>query len=360
MEKFTAASSHRNAGFTLLELAVAMVVFSVVMYGGFQLFQSVTKETSKAQKAIETNLGGLVAERVVRNDIVDAGASLNNLKLLDNNTKSFFDFRPDWPCAADCSRVLSISNRAADKKEFMILAHDEGLLSPQMYPPVAAYQATPNATLDVAGTLTFKGINYNDSLKKIIKPADYPSFWSASKTPRLLLFYSPVPSRPIIAGVVNMATPPRSTMYLGKLEYNMSGVNPTNVKITATNMSGNVNNEHPMRPGVWMNDTSDAFGKDGFDRFLRTLPPVGGVGAVALFRPVRMVRYVMKVGPPPKSPNELWRYDWDTATNAWTTKPSLVGSDIFGVVLNRRSISSPIIDYVVARDEAAYKRALKP
>ncbi len=353
----------RNQGFTLVELAVALVVFGVVMMASYQLFIQVNDQTIKSQRAVEANLGALVAERLVRKDLMDASASLNNVIAEDDSGKAFYDYRPDWPCKTDCERTLSLTAGGA-KDSVAILANQSELLSPQMYPPVAAYETVANNNLQLAGTLVFKGVNYMDRLVNITDTDPRPThfglspLWAPDKRPRLLHFYSPVPGRPPAAlGVpVNMDVSPRNTMYLGKLTYNIASNKPVSVAMVSTNLDGTINNNHPLRPGMNMNDGIDPFSiaTDGFDRFLRTLPPVGGVGAVALFRPVKLIRYRMiKNG----SKGELWRFEWDIANNKWADTGTLMSAEVFGLILRRRSISSPIIDYVVAKDEAAFNRA---
>jgi hypothetical protein len=141
----------------------------------------------------------------------------------------------------------------------------------------------------------------------------------------------------------------------------ISGSKPTQVNITAQNPENRLNLTHPKNTKLVMTDIRDANGTNGFDRFLRTLPPVGGVDAIAFFRPIKLLKfYLEEVEEKGKPIGKLWREEWDPETRKWmSSKRLMVSSGLYGVVLKRRTISSPVVELVIARNEVQFTRALR-
>jgi hypothetical protein len=351
-----------RSGLTLVEIVLAMAVFAFVSLTAYQLMNIIQKDTLRTREAIDANLESLVSQRLLTADIIASSPSFNTVKLVDDNGRNFFDYLSDGNCddALLCPRVLSLSPPGHGGVQQIVFMISAGDLTPALiYPPVGAYQASAALTLDSAGPLTFQGVNYNDILStKIISKTRYPKFWDVNETPRLLYFYSSTAVRPS-SGTVNLSIPARASIYLGVLTYTMKP-NLSNVVMTAAPLSAYVDVSHPSQAGILMTDTVDIWGINGFDRFLRTLPPVGGVGATAFFRPARMVRYSFVTEESAgKTTYALYRDEWSPKTNAWE-KPLMMGRDFYGIVFKRKSISSPVIDTFVAEKKVEFEKARKP
>jgi type II secretory pathway pseudopilin PulG len=350
-----------QSGLTLVEIVLAMAVFAFVSITAYQLMNIVQKDTLRTREAIDANLESLVSQRLLTSDIIASSPSFNCVKLPDDNGRNFFDYLSDGNCTDPtlCPRILSLSPPGRGGVQQVVFMTSAGDLSPALiYAPHFAYNVQKAVTLDAPGILTYVGVNRDKNLEKIIDPLNYPKFWDPKENPRLLFFYSSTAVRPS-SGTVNLSIPARSSVYLGVLNYTMKPV-LSNVLMTAAPLSAYVDVSHPSQAGLTMTDTVDIWGTNGFDRFLRTLPPVGGVGATAFFRPARMIRYsfVTETGSS-KTTYALYRDEWNPKTNAFE-KPLMMGREFYGIVFKRKTISSPVIDTYVTEKKLDYDAARKP
>ncbi len=350
-----------KSGLTLVEIVLAMTVFGFVSITAYQLMNIVQKDTLRTRDAIDAKLESLVSMRLLNADIIASSPSYNLVKLADDEGRNFFDYLADGNCedANLCPRVLSLAPPGRGGVQQIVFMTSAAEISPSMiYPPPAAYDVQKAVALDAPGLLTYKGINHLKRLEKIIDPLIYPEFWNSEETPRLLYFYSSTALRPS-GGVVNLSIPARSSVYLGVLSYTKKPI-LSDVAIAAAPLSAYVDVSHPSQSGITMTDTVDSWGVNGFDRFLRTLPPVGGLGATAFFRPVRMLRYsFIAETSTAETTYSLYRDEWNPKTKAWG-KPSMMGREIYGIVFKRKTISSPIIDTFIAENKTVYDNARKP
>lgn len=350
-----------RSGLTLVEIVLAMAVFGFVSLTAYQLMNIVQKEATNTRGAIDANLESLVSQRLLTADIISSSPSFNTVKLIDDNGRNFFDFLADGICddTTLCPRVLSLSPAGRGGVQQIVFMTSASDLSPALiYIPYAAYDVQKAVTLDAPGILTYKGINHLKNFEKIVDPARYPKFWDSKEIPRLLFFYSSTAVRPS-SGTVNLSIPARASIYLGVLTYTKQPL-LSNIKMTAAPLSAYVDVSHPSQAGISMTDSVDAWGTDGFDRFLRTLPPVGGLGATAFFRPARMIRYSFVTDTSGAKPSHsLYRDEWNPKTNAWE-KPLMMGRDFYGIVFKRKSISSPVIDTFVTEKKVEFDKARKP
>jgi prepilin-type N-terminal cleavage/methylation domain-containing protein len=376
-------STHRrnNDAFTLVEILVALLIFGIIYYSASVFMGTFKKQSVATQDAIEQALDISIGDRLIRQNIVDLAPSFNLLTLKDDHLKNFYDLFTDVTCTQDCERIFSMRPKPRPDKAFYMLIIDD-VISAQTYHPPQAYKITKpvNPNLDTPATIVYQGINYQDYLLKILpfNSDRTRAFWDSSIKGRLIQFYSMVALRPTSpAGEVDYSVPSRSLSYVGYLRFNhtgdwevkagaggidqmsISGSKPTGINITAQNPENLLNLSHPKKPNLVMTDISDASGTNGFDRFLRTLPPVGGVDAIAFFRPIKLLKfYLEEVKEKGKPIGKLWREEWDPETKTWMSSQRLmVSSGLYGVVLKRRTISSPVVELVIARNEGQFTRA---
>lgn len=370
-----------NAGFTLVELVIAMLLFGIISYGAYVFMGTFRKQSVDTLDAIEQALDISIGDRLLRQNLVDLAPSFNLLTLDDDYSKNFYDLNSDVACTVDCERIFSMRPTGTLNKPFYMLMLDNVIATQTFHPP-QAYQITKpnNPNLNTTATIVYKGINYQDYLLKILpfNSERTRAFWDSTIKGRLVQFYSMVTLRPTsAAGVVDFTVPSRSLSYVGYLSFNhtgdwevnagaggidkmtISGSKPTQVKIVAQNPENRLNLTHPKNPALVMTDTNNASGTDGFDRFLRTLPPVGGVEALAFFRPIKFLKfYFTEVVEEGKPVGKLWREEWDPETKTWmSSKKLMVASGPYGIVLKRRDISSPVVEVVIARNQGQFTRA---
>lgn len=349
---------HRHSlknGFSLLELVVALGLFSFVSFAAFQFFQSFSKQQSVGLQNITQDLEAIVLERAVRLAIVNMHPSYNLINVPDDNGNNFFDYLPDELCQSDCERQLTLS---ADSpiQFFPLLQTLHDVAAPRLYTPQFAYNIGTNNSLNTAGSLNFASINKTVSatgrgyLEALFKKDGAPNENYLSAGPddplhfKLLLFSSLVELRD-----VSSSTPfPRKSAYLGRFDsqsFNISATNPNNL----------FNLSHPLNSSVVFNDVpngsfgSPSYGVNGIDRFLRTVPPVGGVNAMAKVSVVGLKRFFFQAAANGQE-SQILQQDWNVKENRWEVPGFPIGIGVKSLTLKRRNVSSPVIEIDIVED----------
>ena len=343
-------------GFTLIEMMLAVGLMSFISFAAFSYFKSFNQQVFTADSRMSSDLEALVLDRVIRNEIIKVEPSFNFLTILDDNGPNFYDFVPDQVCTSNCSRLIRLSPDSRIKSFPMLNSHRDAGLT-RLYTPTFAYDVSGDNDLTTAATLTYQGVNGGSSggneryLEKLLgrghpdpsKQATYNSVKSMEYP--LLMFTSLVEMRNIPGGDT-LDDPPRRSTYLGMLD-------TSNFSMSATNPQNLFQAIHPMDSTVIMDDvavgdqSSPAYGVDGFDRFLRTLPPVGGVGAIAYLKFVRLSRITFEPGPDgEKEENRVFLQSWQTdpQSSDWESPGFQAGSNLYAIDFIRRDISSSIIE----------------
>ena len=337
-------------GFSIVEVMIAGVIMSIVFFAATQFFGTYSKVTRDTSLSIDSDLDSLILERMVRKTIVSSAPSLNTIEFDDDSGNNFFDYLPDYKCLIDCKRQIRLSATSTNKL-FPFLSPYNGSGGHKLYAPQFAYRIGTANTLTVAGTLSWAGVNGNNSgdgaeyLEKLYgkynadsqKVAEYDSLVGLGNV--LVLFQSLVALRNMGAPSTTMNTPPRKSIYLGNLNtetFNIVAVNPDNL----------FDLSHPQDSSIFMNDTADASGTNGLDKFLRTLPPVGGVNALAAFKNVKLSRYKFIPGAT-KEKNAIVLENWDPQTNAWGSNAFQAGTNLYAIDIIRRNISTPVMEIII-------------
>lgn len=350
-----ATEAPHNSGFTLVELVVSLAVFSVIMFAAFQFFQTFSKQQNQNFQNIKQDLEAIVLERAVRLAVVNMHPSYNLITVLDDNGNNFFDYLPDSMCQQNCERSITLSANSTSRF-FPMLQTLNNISAPRLYTPQFAYNIGTNNNLNQAGSLNFAGINKTVQatnrgyLEALFKKDGAPNENYLSAPPgdplqyKLLLFTSLVEMRDMAAG----SAFPRKSAYLGRF-------NSDNFNITATNPDNLFTLSHPQDPSVVFNDIpngtvgSPSFGVNGIDRFLRTVPPVGGVNAMAKVSVVGLKRYFFQEGVGSQE-SRILQQDWSAEENRWEVPGFEIGVGIESLTFRRRSISSPVIEIDIVED----------
>lgn len=263
-------------GFTAIEImiGIGLVAMLTLIIVSTQVF--LAKDRMNLQNKLEESIDTNLAERILFRDFNGLEPSYNNLILRDDHGNNFFDYYPDVPVSAlskraDRELTLKLSGKI---KEFVVFVHDQKAGPMINYDPVAAYDVGPApADFNQSATLRFKGLNKNKWVSKLYSANS--NFWTAG---RVLMLDTPARLRPLnSSGNVDMATPPRSPLFVGVISGDSLSVN--------TSLSSFVNTTNPLTGGKITS----------VDAFLRQVPSVGGGQSVVRLRPIKAVKYYLKV-----------------------------------------------------------------
>lgn len=312
-----------QSGFSLIELMVAVGIMgltSVLILGTFTDTFRLSKQVSKI---VEQGTDTLVGENVIFNDLRNIDPSYNVIDVKDDSGQGFFDYIPDVPekyLGSNSGRQITLGPKG--KSELLFVEADLSAGSMMIYDPVAAYEVgAPPASLDASATLTFSSLNRNDYISNLRK-----NFWQDGQ---LLMLDTPARVRPVVGGVVNLLTPPRSPVYIGQV----SGQMLSPIGAVASQISRN----HPESGALIENA----------DQFLRTIPPVGGGQTFVRLRAVRIMKYFVKDLGPPRG----WALYRSYLQGSEFSEPFLVTDKIESVVFIRRSVNQKLIEYLIKKEE---------
>ncbi|MGZ3771290.1 MAG: type IV pilus modification PilV family protein [Bdellovibrio sp.] len=257
-----------NKGFTAIEVVIGIGLVVIVTFALMSTQLIVTKESLDLTNQLEDSIDSKLAERIIFKDLNGVDPSYNNINVLDDAGKPFFDYFPDVPSQfLDKPIERSIAVNLSGRKEFYILTQDLNLGSMLNYDPVAAYQVGPTPDdFNASASLTFLGINNKNWVQ-----AQRPNFW---KDGSLLMLDTPVHIRPVGSdGKIDMKIAPRSPIFIGIV---------SSQNLTANSVINSlVNIKHPETN---INITTA-------DNFLRNAPAVGGGQTSIRMRAVRLIKY---------------------------------------------------------------------
>lgn len=311
-----------NKGFSLLELMVAVGIGSAVLLGTVQYLNINDKANKKIQRDLEDTSDNLNMEAMLRKDLTNTKHSLNNINILDDSGKNFFDYLSTSTCTSNCKRSLklevgtTVGHISAKSLYFIVI--DQAAGAEQIYNPADAY---------VAGTLTFKSLNQDDNLAV---RANTPWENVATKS-RLIFLYSPLE---VFSPTALPQTPGRTLSFMGW--------------VGATNIQSTLNAETINDAGVnfYTNDdprTSLPIASE--DAFFKNMPYTSGLGSFSFLTAVKIVRYRMQtVKSGGKFSGQLMRAEMNDS-KVFIERP--IGFNIKTLEFTRETISSPAISIKV-------------
>lgn len=256
-------------GFTMIEVAIAMGLSAIVLAVVVTSIFNLTKNQNDISTKIAATVDALLGENSIFVDLRNIEPSFNNVIAQDDQNLSFFEHYPDVPESMLTNRSRTITLSLTGTKEFYFLQTDLMAGPMLVYDPALAYIiGPPPSNPSEAASLTFSSINKNGAVS-----SQRPLFWVEGKT---LLMDTPARVRPIVNNQINLLTPPRSSIFVGRV----TGQN----LIMDTELSSRLMTTHPST-GAQVADP---------DTFLRTVPSMGGGSSYVRVRPVRLVRYYLE------------------------------------------------------------------
>lgn len=256
-------------GFTLVEVAIAMGLSAVVLAVVVTSIFNLTKNQSDLSNKVAATVDALLGEQSIFVDLRNIEPSFNNVIAADDSNLSFFEHYPDIPESMIANKSRTITLSLNGKREFYFLQTDIMAGPTLVYDPALAYNiGAPPTSPDVAASLAFVSVNKNGAVS-----SQRPAFWVQGKT---LLMDTPSRVRPIINNQLSLLTPPRSSIFVGRVSGEDLLLDPE--------ISRRLIVTHPSTGA----QVSDA------DTFLRTMPSMGGGSSYVRIRPVRLVRYYLE------------------------------------------------------------------
>ncbi|ASD63540.1 hypothetical protein [Bdellovibrio bacteriovorus] len=314
-----------NHGLTAVELVIGVGLVAILTSVVVTTQLTVTKDQVKMTKELEDSIDTKLAERILFSDFNNVDPSYNNLTVKDDSGKMFFDYYPDVPANAiknglERNATLSLTGR----KEFVIMTQDPAAGGVLVYDPVFAYEVGPAPDdFNVAASLTFKGLNYNDKVA-----SQRPAMWNTGRT---VMLDTPARLRPLVNGVANMQVAPRSPIYVGTVH----GIST----VSDSNISTYVNMNHP--------ETGEHLASA--DLFLRRAPSIGGGQSLIRLRAVHLIKYYLEEMKETGSTQRMARlYKVSYAEGRWGT-PVLLADRVEKLSLRRDSILKRMIYFKVKK-----------
>ena len=342
-----------NFGFTAVEMLISMALFSFVAYATYNFFNEFTKSAKIATDSISADIDALILQRSIRYSLIRSEISLNLVQLSSDEGLNFYDYIVDSPCKTVCDREFTLDGESSLRSAFVFLELPAGELGYRVYAPQAAYESGDDNSQTSAGSLVFAGANGSTNSPNYLEARmgrgnvdnRKHQYWSnlTRRNDVLLLFHSLVELRAPVNGIVDMSIPPRRSNFVAHLntnDFSVEAINPTG----PGSPNGVFNMTHPLDESIKMDDAagSATYDANGFDLFLKTIPPIGGVNALAAVREVKLSRYLFKKADKQED-NQVFLQKWDPSTEKWEEPGHMVGEGLHSVVFQRPSISETLI-----------------
>lgn len=305
-----------SSGFTLVEIAVAVAIMAILGMISFSAALIYNVRSAKLEKETSETIDVELAQQMLWVDIQTAGPSFNNIRLNDDNQRSFFDFLPDYPQSFlsdyENKRELTLKPEGPNKEFYLLLA--DRMLEPTVqYDPIAAYNVSFDTKYTMNGSLVFVSLNQNSYVDKVNS-----KLW---KTGNILMLYSPAYLRPENAP---MTTIPRYPTFIGAVK----GANILPLPSTAVP----INYAHPVN-GVSISSP---------DILFRNLIPIGGTAAVVFMMGVKLVKYSF-------AKNSIRGYDliretWNADAEIYERRV-IIAPNVEELILRRPTITTPSIEF---------------
>lgn len=314
-------------GLTLIEVMMGTLVLSIFIGGLVSLLTFTADQGKQITNKVDQEVDTIIGERFLFTDLRTATPSLNNVTSRDDNNREFFDFIPDVsPNSLTVPSTRQLTMSAQSNRQLVVISLDLNEAPPMLYDPTAAYRISPPpADFGRPGALSFVSLNQNNYVniaQRTVMRGQAGNFWRDGK---VMMLDTPARIRPVQANAqVSMATPPRSSIYLGFV----SGATLQPILVNE------IKRTHPSYASTWEVSSED--------RFLRTVPPVSGAAPVIRLANVKIIRYSVSATPAKPGKVDLYREVHDGRQFA---NRQVVASGLVRAMFMRESIFQPMISF---------------
>ncbi len=306
-------------------MAVALLGIVGMVAASFFLFTKKTKD--EITNEIEDKVDNIIAERMLLKDLKYSEPSFNNVIIRDDNGRRFFDLVSDFTDNKedDAERIYTLENGKKMTFTFMITNERVGAT---MYAPSIAYDiGPPPADPNVAASLTFRSLN-KDMAVTLAKPQG--ALWQPGT---ILMLDSLAFLREMKTTGPDYSKPARALSFVGVVSHIGES------RLRPLPLGNFLFRTHPLYPNEVI---------DNEDKFLRNVPPMGGVAPIVRLRSVRIVMYYLQKDHGKKGSVNLYRSTFDGEKFA---PGQLFASDVSTVVFSRKDARDSLIYYVINRSQ---------
>ncbi len=258
----------RAAGFTIIEVLIALGLTVLVGLFATQLLTSSMKAINKAAANMESKIDEKLGERYLLKDFRISAPSMNTISISDDNRRNFYDFDSDksspfYKSQTSPSRTVTLQRNGRTALYFLI--YDEKNGKSLFTDAITFFElgVTPTS-MDLPTPLIYQGLNHKNYLTingpgylsdSTLLLVDSSAFMAAANGNKQAVFIG----RPkTTAGVTDLV----------KIEFPDSIFNYTIVNSDQTNTVPN-----------------------NFEEYLINLPAVGANGASVRLKAVRLIKY---------------------------------------------------------------------
>lgn len=312
-----------NKGFTIIEVLFS-VVFTAIVMGMIVASQlMMTKETSRMTQDLENSIDTVLAERTILLNLRQVDPSYNNLVQLDDNGLQFFDYYPDVSenqLGNGNSRTLTLQQGGATSVHFLIQDLTAGPLL--LYDPVAAFNiGSIPSNLNQAASLSFVSLNKSNWVL-----GQRPQMWVNDQ----MIYLDTVSKiRPLVQNNVNMLTPPRSPIFVGRV---------ANQQLVIDQAFASLINYTDPYTGQQITDE---------DNFLRSVPSSGGGQPIVRMRGVKLVKFFLQPNNGNGQDNKLFRQYY--MSNGNYTSTYMVSDHVKRIIFERSTVTQKIVYFKIDR-----------
>lgn len=155
-----------NKGFTLIEMIVGLAIAVILGLISLQFLTQYQNSTKRLEKVIDYKIDALLADKIILKDFRLAFPSLNQIRVIDDNSKSFFDKydkvdsttgldTSDNSSENDYTRIFRLDADTSVNKNMYMLLHDMTRGEMLYAEPVTFYDIGPPADINTPAPLTF-------------------------------------------------------------------------------------------------------------------------------------------------------------------------------------------------------------
>lgn len=278
-------TTNKITGFSITELMIAMGLTTIVGLGIFQVLTNSNQMnkifSDKMDEQIESKLGDKLLVRDLRN----AGPSLNNIYVKDDNGNNFFDYDIDRSSAfykkqKHKGRTLTLTKKK-DTVYFLTVdvLRGKGLFADA----VTFFEVGPSPTSPYsAAKLTYKGINYNNYLTALNKngePINNPLLIHEDNLGKLLL---------VDSSSMMPTEPSRPAVFIGSV---IKKESLYDIKKLDSKTIPKVGDDYLWNYKMAPIQTVQNLDPKDFEAFMYNIPPLGASGASVRIKPVRLFKY---------------------------------------------------------------------
>lgn len=310
-------------GFTLAEMIVGVVLMGILGMVVASFFVFTAKTKTAITNEIEDKVDNILAERMILRDLKNSEPSFNNIAILDDAGRPFFDFVADVTDQSVDNSPRMLTLEPGRRHEIIFISTAERKGGSIMYTPTAAYEVGPPPSNPyVAGSLTFVSLNKGNEVVKA-----NPRMWV---TGNVIMMDTPTMVRQMTSSGPDYSKPARSPIFVGVVK------NEGASRLENLGIGGLLNLTNPMYPNETIADE---------DKFLRDIPPMGGAAPLVRLKVINVIKYYLAKDPK-GGQISLWRSVYGAQG---FSSAQLFANDVQKVQFSRKDAHDSLIYFKIVR-----------